>query len=153
VNWTEQQLADYLERTGVPGQPNRASTSAPPFAVCSDIILDLPAPPSVNRTRKIDWSARDVVRAWSNVANAYVLAAKGRAISPLQLTKISRFELLIVLSAHHTKIDLDNSLKSLIDYLRHIGVIEDDGPKHMRKLTVEWGLAPHGCRVTVRPCE
>lgn len=165
MNWTEKQLADYLERTGTPAPRVIVDTSCPPFSLepgyvpagfvrpAADIVLDLPAPPSVNRTRKIDWSARDVVRAWSNVANAYVLAAKGRAISPLQLTKVSRFELLIVLSAHHTKIDLDNSLKSLIDYLRHIGVIEDDSPKHMRRLTVEYGSAPHGCRVTVRPCE
>ena len=150
MRWTEQQLADHLERTGLAGLRNSANTSAPPFTVPADIILDLPAPPSVNRTRKIDWSSRDVVRAWSNVANAYVLAAKSRTVSPLQLTKIARFELLIVLSAHHTKIDLDNSLKSLIDYLRHIGVIEDDSPKHMRRLVVEWGLAPFGCRVTVK---
>lgn len=152
MRWSEQQLADYLERTGVAGQPNTADTSAPPFAVHSDIILDLPAPPSVNKTRKIDWSASRAVKAWQNVANAYVLAAKGRAISPLLLTKVPRFHLLIVVSEHHTKIDLDNGLKALIDYLRRIELIEDDSWKHMRKLTVEWGLAPHGVRVTVRPC-
>jgi Holliday junction resolvase RusA-like endonuclease len=152
MRWTEQQLADYLEKTGVAGRPNTADTSAPPFAVPSDIILDLPVPPSVNRLRRIDWAKRDVARAWVNVADAYIIVAKGRTISPLRLRKLSRFELLIVLSEHHTKIDLDNSLKSLIDYLKRIEIIEDDGPKHMRRLTVEWGLAPHGCRVTVRAC-
>jgi hypothetical protein len=30
-------------------------------------------------------------------------------------------------------------------------VIEDDGPKFMRRVTVEWGIAPMGCRVVVRP--
>jgi Holliday junction resolvase RusA-like endonuclease len=128
------------------------SYSEPPFAPPADIVLDLPVPPSVNRTRRIDWSKRDVLRAWSNTADAYVMAAKGRANSPLRLSKVPRFELKIVLSEHHTRIDLDNSLKSLIDYLRRIEVIEDDSPKHMRRLVVEWGLAPHGCRVTVRPC-
>jgi Holliday junction resolvase RusA-like endonuclease len=58
-----------------------------------------------------------------------------------------------VLSEHHTKIDLDNGLKALIDYLRRIELIEDDSHKHMRRLVVEWGIAPMGCRVTVRPCE
>jgi hypothetical protein len=65
------------------------SMADPPFAVAPDIVLDLPPPPSVNRTRRVDWSAIRGVKAWQNVANAYVLAAKGRAISPLRLAKIS----------------------------------------------------------------
>lgn len=124
----------------------------PPFAPAADIVLDLPAPPSVNRTRKIDWKGKRQLTAWGNVADAYVLAAKGRSRSPLVLKKIPRFELLITISEHHTKIDLDNGLKALIDYLRRIELIEDDGPKHMRRLVVQWGSAIHGCRVTVRPC-
>src|SRR5258705_4138250 len=123
MRWSEQQLTDYLDRHGAAGQPNTAVTSAPPFAVCSDIILDLPPPPSVNKTRKIDWAASRAVKAWRNVANAYVLAAKGRVVSPLQLAKISRFELLIVMSEHHTKIDLANGLKALINYRRKIELI------------------------------
>lgn len=128
------------------------SYADPPFAVPADIVLDLPAPPSVNKTRRVDWAAVRHVRAWHNVANAYVLAAKGRTNSPLKLVKVARFELLITMSEHHTKIDLDNGLKALIDYLRRIELIEDDSPKHMRRLVVEWGLAPYGCRVTVRAC-
>jgi Holliday junction resolvase RusA-like endonuclease len=129
------------------------SYADPPFAVAPDIVLDLPPPPSVNRTRKVDWKGKRQLTAFGNVADAYVMAAKGRAVSPLKLVKIPRFELLIVLSEHHTKIDLDNGLKALIDYLKRIELIEDDSPKHLRKLTVTWGLAPHGCRVTVRACE
>ena len=128
------------------------SMTDPPFAVPPDIVLDLPAPPSVNRTRKVDWKGKRQVTAFQNVADAYVLAAKGRTISPLRLTKVPRFELTITMSEHHTKIDLDNGLKALIDYLRRIGLIEDDSPKHMRRLVVEWGLAPFGCRVRVKPC-
>lgn len=119
--------------------------------IAAAVTLDLPPPPSVNRTRKVDWSARAVVRAWTTVADTYVLAAKGRQIDPLRLTKIARFELQILLSEHHTRIDLDNGLKAVIDYLRRIELIEDDSPKHMRRLTIEWGRAPFGCRVVVRP--
>src|SRR5437868_8210083 len=107
------------------------SYADPPFAVAPDIVLDLPIPPSVNRTRRIDWKSVRTMTAWSNVANAYVLAAKGRTISPLKLSRVSRFELLIVLCEHKAKIDLDNGLKALIDYLRKIELIEDDSPKHM----------------------
>ncbi len=128
-----------------------ASFADPPFACPPDVVLDLPCPPSVNKVRRVDWSSVRVVKAWQNVSNAYVLAAKGRANSPLKLTKIPRFELHIVMSEHHTKIDLDNGLKALIDYLRKIELIEDDSPKHMRRLVVEWGLAPFGVRVTVKP--
>ena len=126
------------------------SMTDPPFAVPPDIVLDLPAPPSVNRTRRVDWAATKVVKAWQNVANAYVLAAKGRSNSPLKLNKVPRFELRIVMSENHSKIDLDNGLKALIDYLRKIELIEDDSPKHMRRLVVEFGHAPFGCRVTVK---
>lgn len=129
------------------------SMADPPFAVPPDIVLDLPAPPSVNRTRKVDWKGKRQVAAFHNVADAYVLAAKGRSNSPLKLVTVPRFELTITMSEHHTKIDLDNGLKALIDYLRRIGLIEDDSPKHMRRLVVEWGVAPFGCRVTVRPCQ
>lgn len=125
--------------------------SDPPFAAPPDIILDLPPPPSVNRTRQIDWKGKRQITAFHNVADAYVMAAKGRSLSPLKLSKVSRFELVITLSEQHTKIDLDNGLKALIDYLRRIDLIEDDSPKHMRRLVVEWGRAPHGCRVTVKP--
>jgi Holliday junction resolvase RusA-like endonuclease len=127
------------------------SMTDPPFAVPPDVVLDLPAPPSVNRTRRVDWKGKKQITAFTNVADAYVLAAKGRSNSPLRLVKIPRFELIITLSENHTKIDLDNGLKALIDYLRRIGLIEDDSPKHMRRLVVEWGRAPFGCRVTVKP--
>jgi Holliday junction resolvase RusA-like endonuclease len=128
------------------------SMADPPFACPLDIVLDLPVPPSVNKLRRVDWKNRSAARAWVNAAHAYVIAARGRSQSPLRIVKLKRFEVFVTLSEHHTKIDLDNSLKCIIDYLRLIEVIEDDGPKHMRKCTVEWGIAPFGARVTVRPC-
>lgn len=130
----------------------QTSYSDPPFAAPADITLDLPAPPSVNRTRKLDFSSLRVSNAWKSVANEYVLVAKTRKISPLKLTKISRFELHIIMD-ESSRTDLDNGLKILIDYLRKIELIENDSPKHMRRLVVGFGHAPFGCRVTVRPCE
>jgi Holliday junction resolvase RusA-like endonuclease len=127
------------------------SMTDPPFAAPADITLDLPAPPSVNRTRRLDFSSLRIVNAWKNVADAYVLTAKTRKNSPLRLTKVSRFELHVVMS-ERSRVDLDNGLKALIDYLRKIELIEDDSPKHMRRLVVEFGHAPMGCRVTVRAC-
>jgi Holliday junction resolvase RusA-like endonuclease len=125
--------------------------AAPPLALAPEVTLDLPAPPSVNRTRKLDFSSLRISNAWKNVANEYVLVAKTRKISPLKLTKIPRFELHIVMD-ESSRTDLDNGLKILIDYLRKIELIENDSPKHMRRLVISFGTAPFGCRVTVRPC-
>ena len=128
------------------------SLADPPFACPPDITLDLPVPPSVNKLRKVDWKNRSAARAWANASDAHVIAARGRSSNPLRLVKLKRFEVFVTLSEHHTKIDLDNSLKCIIDYLVRIELIEDDAPKNLRRLTAQWGLAPMGCRVTVRPC-
>lgn len=155
MRWTEDQLAAHLKRTGVPGRPIKVDTSSPPFALEEPIFLDLPVPPSVNKTRRYDMSSTKIVRDWKDRAEPLVLAAKTSAINPLRLSKISRFEVAIVVSEDHTEMDLDNGIKTLIDYLKIIGVIRDDAKKNMRGLTVIWGSAaeaPEGCRVFVRPC-
>jgi len=110
----------------------------------ADIILDLPAAPSVNRTRKIDWKGLRAVRVWAAEADRLVLS-QGRLRN-----HVGPFELHVTL-AEGSAMDMDNGLKSLIDYLRRIEVIEGDGPRHMRRLTVEFGHAPAGCRVRVAP--
>lgn len=126
------------------------SLAQPPFSCPPDITLDLPVPPSVNRSRKIDWSAVSKVNAWKKHADALILLSRRGGHVPFA-RRYARFELHIVLSEFHTKVELDNALKTLIDYLRRIEVIENDAPKNMRKITVEWGYAPEGARVTVRP--
>lgn len=155
MGWSERQLAKLLERTGVPGQPNTADVSCPPFALGDDVMLDLPVPPSVNKTRRYDMASTKLVCAWKDRAEPMVLAAKTSAINPLRLSRIKRFEVAIIVSEDHTEMDLDNGIKTLIDYLKTIGVIRDDAKKNMRGLTVIWGSstdAPEGCRVFVRPC-
>jgi Holliday junction resolvase RusA-like endonuclease len=123
----------------------------PPMPQSTDIVLDLPPPPSVNRLRKIDWPNSRVAKKWALAADKFVLAARCRSHNPVKCAKLNRFEILIVLSEAHSKCDLDNVCKGLLDYLCRIEIIEDDGPNHLRRLTVEWGTAPDGCRVTIRP--
>lgn len=118
----------------------------------SDVVLDLPPPISVNKLRRIDWANQRAVRRWRDEANGLLLVAKRRPTDPLRFTTVDRFELGIVLDESRVKTDADNCAKILIDYLCTIGVIIDDAPKHMRKVTIEWGEAPEGCRVIVRTC-
>lgn len=111
------------------------------------ITLDLPAPLSTNRRRKIDWKSEpDHVR-WIKNADAHVLIAKSQG---LKLERIRRFEIEIVVD-EIIRADLDNIAKSAIDFLRRINLIYDDNPKCMRKLTMTWGAAPAGIKIIVTP--
>jgi len=49
-----------------------------------------------------------------------------------------RYELEIVLPAGN-RIDADNTVKSFLDCLRKCGVVVDDSPKYLRRLTVTHG--------------
>jgi Holliday junction resolvase RusA-like endonuclease len=140
---------DMIDVAAMPSQPDPPPLSE--LANSADIILDLPAPLSVNKLRRINWRTHKQAALWKDMADRFLLVAKTRKVNPVKLKSIKRFELFIMLDENLVSIDLDNTLKLLIDFLRHRNVIEDDSPKHMRKLTVEWGRAPDGVRVTVRP--
>lgn len=117
----------------------------PPFACPPDIVLDLPAPLSVNRTRKIDWANHRKVKAWVREADMGFLLQK-RKLPP---AIVGRHEIIITL-AENTRIDADNTTKLAIDMIRRWHLVSDDSPQFMRRLTVEFGDV-EGCRVTVRP--
>ena len=122
-----------------------------PFAPPPDIVLDLPPPPSVNVTRKIDKSALTKIAAWTRSADALTTAAWSGGRRPKGV--LGRFEATIVLSETMTKMDLDNAVKKTIDYAKRLGLIADDGPRYMRAVHIVWGDAPEGCRLILRPSE
>ena len=118
----------------------------------ADIVLDLPPPVSVNKLRRINWREQKRAAAWRDMADRFLMVAKTRKENPVKFESLKRFEIEITLSEDHVFLDLDNSLKLLIDYLRYREIIENDSKAHMRKLTVMWGRAPAGCLVVVKPC-
>lgn len=121
--------------------------SAPPFLPAPDIVLDVPLPPSVNRTRRIDPAAAGEVERWKKSADMLLMAAgQYRAAKK---AAFDRFEITIILN-EDCRLDLDNPVKAAIDYLRRIEVIPNDDKRHLRKLTVVWGEAPEGCRLVLR---
>lgn len=110
------------------------------------ISLDLPLPPSVNQSRKIDWAGQSKVRAWRESAGIMLMAARPR----MTTRKIpGQFEATIVLS-EKCRLDPDNAVKSLIDFARRFDLITDDSPKYFRRLVVEFGEAPEGCKLILR---
>jgi hypothetical protein len=119
-----------------------------------DIRLDLPVPPSVNRTRRINWAGHAAVKRWLKAADALTTAAWAGGNRPKHV--IERFEILLTLDEAQAGADLDNVMKVPIDYLKRLGLIIDDSGKYMRRIVVEWGHAPHGARLILsphRPCE
>lgn len=149
LRFTEKDVANYLVRRGAVVSRETLDTSDRPFALPPDVVLDLPVPPSVNRTRRVDWKGKRQTGKWSKSADKFVMLARTKRRDMFDL-KLSRFEVHVVLSEDHTGIDLDNSIKELVDYLCRAGLIENDAPKNMRKITAEWGHAPEGCRVTLK---
>jgi Holliday junction resolvase RusA-like endonuclease len=101
----------------------------------NDVVLDLPIPPSINRTRRMDWRSMTRRNQWENDANALALLNLNRR----KFT--GKFEVRITVS-ESCRMDLDNCVKHLIDYARKIELIIDDSPKYMRRIVVDWGHAP-----------
>jgi Holliday junction resolvase RusA-like endonuclease len=127
-----------------------------PFGAPIDIQIDLPVPPSTNRIWQRAKSGKRAVytspeyKAWKRAADDLVAAmAQFRGVKPI----LGAFEATIILSERHTRIDLDNSVKALLDYAVRSNLVVDDAPKFLRRLLVEWGHAPHGCRLILRPRE
>lgn len=116
-----------------------------------DIVLHLPAPVSVNKSRRVDWKGQQQVKDWVRLADQFLTVAKSR--KEVRFDRLSRYELHVTLSETHCRTDADNGLKLLIDYLRSRDITADDGPQQLRKLVVEWGYAPAGVLLRVKPLE
>lgn len=148
MKWTLRQYTKHLERTGIPGAAPPVDTSDVPFACPPDTVLYLPPPPSVNKTRRVDFAFARQHKRWIEAADSEILAAGGMRRFP----KIpGRFEATLVIDENLNNLDLDNAAKAVIDYARRVGLIIDDSKKYMRRVTIEWGHAPHGCRLILKP--
>jgi len=108
------------------------------------IVLDLPPPLSVNRTRKIDWSAKPRIRSWVKAADALVMS-QGRLPE-----RISGQFWATVLYPESSRLDVDNGCKGVLDYAKRLELITDDGPQYLRRVVLEFGDAPEGCRLILR---
>jgi crossover junction endodeoxyribonuclease RusA len=115
----------------------------------SEVILDLPYPPSVNsiwRRTGVGMRLSDEYKRWLDAADALIYQGGGAR----KLGKISgEFEAHITLDKNHPRPgDLDNRIKATLDFAQRIEVIAND--KFCQKLTVERGKAPEGCRLVLR---
>lgn len=148
MRWTEDQLAKHLRAHGVPGADVPPIDGRDvPFKPPLECVLDLPAPPSVNRTRRLDSKGAGLVLRWVEQCDARIFASGGMK---MYRRVPRRFEATIIFDESLVNLDLDNGVKAVIDYVRRVGLITDDSKKYMRRLVIEWGEAPHGCRLILR---
>lgn len=110
------------------------------------LTLHLPPPVSVNKHRRIDWRNRSAYIAWREWAGKLFMEQGGLRFNP---PIKGRYAAIVTIDPHHTKCDLDNTVKAAIDFLVTMGVVEGDGPMHMREITVKWGPTKHGTTVSV----
>jgi hypothetical protein len=118
-----------------------------PFGAPIEAVLFLPPSPSVNASRRYDFGHLASHREWIRQADITVLANGGLRALPKMPGK---FEALLVIDEHLNRLDLDNAIKAVIDYARRIELVINDDKRYFRKLTVEWGHAPSGCRLHLR---
>lgn len=115
-----------------------------------EIVLDVPAPPSVNRTRKVHWRGHKKYVAWKKnaglrlIENGQYRAARGGVLG--------KYELTVTLNEAMCPADPDNHLKAVGDFLKSLNFIVDDGPAYARRIVIEYGDVPDGCRITLREC-
>lgn len=114
------------------------------------ITLDLPAPLSTNETRKIDWASKPARDAWTQAAHNLVMAAWAGGRRPAKIG--GQYEATITLRVG-SRLDMDNTIKAVMDYACLLELVVDDSPKYLRRLVVEFGDVSEGCRLVLRPME
>ena len=122
-----------------------------PFALppdAAELQLDIPLPPSVNSTRRIDHKGHAKFKAWKKQAGLHLIATG--QYKEARKTHINQYELTITLDEEQCKCDPSNILKATEDFLVSLEIIKDDSPKYARRIIIKWGCAPSGCRVMLR---
>src|SRR5215472_1252321 len=108
------------------------------------ITLDLPVPPSVNRTRRVDWAGDKARREFYLRSDLY-LSAYGKRPPPVRLIT-GPYELTIWIPETFSNADLDNHAKALIDYLVSREFVPGDSKRYLRRLIIE-RIPPPECFV------
>lgn len=112
------------------------------------VVLDLPRPFSSNKSRKIDWRELENHNKWRRLADGLITYHKQNRQNAI----IGAYEAHITVS-EDSRSDLDNCIKVLLDYAVRLKMVHDDGPDYLRKITVEFGVVPEGCRLVLTPFE
>ena len=103
-------------------------------------------PPSTNRVRRIDWANRKSQREFYLHADLFIMAYGPRPPPVRMITGPYELDILI---PERSRLDLDNHVKALIDYLVESEFTPGDAKKYLRGYSIHWAPIEH-CRVTIR---
>ena len=137
----------------VPARIATAEIVSPPQQILNGgLVLEFPAPPSINRAGA-EWrlgNSASRVRRWRRAADAHLLVTGQHRKLDQRID--GYFTIDIVWDRHladELNGDIDNRIKYLLDYLQYLRVFENDSL--CRFMTVGYGNVPDGCRVRLRP--
>ena len=127
----------------------------PAIEVPLPIQIDLPPPPSVNRTRKLDKAGLRRLHHWHDRSDAQVTYQWAQAKLKIRSRPYMPGQFGIRIQVNEKlKIDLDNIAKAVIDYCKRIELVTDDSKKYMRHVEIDWSdKLPKDCgaRVLITP--
>lgn len=107
-------------------------------------VLDIPRPPSVNRFLNKLGNRSPCVVKWRAQADGWLRAAGRypRIVGP--------YEMMVTFPLFRFGVfDAENCIKALSDWLQSREVVKND--RHAARMELNWGVAPQGCRVQIRP--
>lgn len=125
------------------------STVDRPFGIGPDIEVHLPMPISANRLWRSRKAGKGRVslspeyKSWKVQADMLAIAMGSlRGVKKIQ----GAFEASIIIKRGRG--DLDNRIKGVLDWAQSRELVRNDS--ECEKLTIQYGDAPHGCKLTLR---
>lgn len=129
-----------------------------PACTTTQITVDLPRPPSLNRLWRFGrgrsksgkpwmYPSREYVN-WRKEADKHWLMAKTRA--PIKHI-LGPFQTEVILTRGSHRIDQDNLLKALLDWAQKVEIIEND--RHNQETLIRYGEAPLGVKLIIKPVD
>ena len=116
----------------------------------NQIVLEMPIPPSVNRTRRIDWRGHKQKEKWELHAGLFLMAYGPKPLPYGERQQIFGPYELDILLPRTCRLDIDNPIKNIIDYLVLREFTPDDS--QLEGYSVRRAPIEH-CRVTIRAVE
>jgi Holliday junction resolvase RusA-like endonuclease len=112
----------------------------------TDIILNLPLPPSVNKVRRINWANYADYKRWQSDADKTLMLHKQNK----QRGIAGAFKITIEIDYDTLRADPGNILKAVEDYCVSRHFVPDDRKRFLKGINIEFAESlPEGCRVTI----
>ena len=86
-------------------------------------------------------------KVWIDTANKFVLYT-GAWRRATKIPGLFSAEIVIDIGERRRAGDLDNRIKAILDWCQARDLVRND--RDLEELTIRWGEAPHGCRITLR---